>query len=100
MRLSPSQQQSIRAAFKKQFTSHDQLWVFGSRVNDDKHGGDIDLYIETHQEASQAVMHKMLFINDLWQMIGDQKIDVVLNVLSQAPRPIHHIAKSTGFKLV
>ena len=36
---------AITDAFKKLFLPQDHLWIFGSRVDMDKRGGDIDLYI-------------------------------------------------------
>ncbi len=76
------------------------MWLFGSRVNDAERGGDIDLYIETHEKATDVITKKIAFINDLWRALGDQKIDVVINVLSAISLPIHQIAKRTGVKLI
>jgi len=96
MRISESNIQTIRATFKNCFGSNDHLWVFGSRVNDLQRGGDMDFYIETEEDTSNALNSKMKFVNALWKVLGEQKIDVVLNVLSQSSLPIYQIAKSNG----
>ncbi|MDF3034197.1 MAG: hypothetical protein K0R76_1151 [Alphaproteobacteria bacterium] len=47
MRLTMTEQDVIRNSFRQCFGGEDHLWLFGSRVNDYKRGGDIDLYVET-----------------------------------------------------
>jgi hypothetical protein len=42
-----TEQDVIRNSFRQCFGGEDHLWLFGSRVNDYKRGGDIDLYVET-----------------------------------------------------
>ena len=94
--------ENIKACFLKHFDSNDHLWVFGSRVHLLKKGGDIDLYIETNEPSSEkAHTNKMLFINDLWLNLGDQKIDVVLNLIQKPIQlPIYDIAKKTGVQII
>ena len=100
MRISKSHLQIICTTFKTHFEPEDHLWVFGSRVNDDQLGGDMDFYIETNKNAANALNSKMAFVNALWRELGEQKIDVVLNIVSQPSLPIYQIAKSTGVPLV
>lgn len=72
----------------------ESLWLFGSRIDDKKRGGDIDLYIETHLSTEEAVKAKFKFLRLIKDEIGEQKIDVVLNVLSLNQHlPIYDIAK-------
>jgi predicted nucleotidyltransferase len=46
MRLSDFQRQIILESAAHHFGQETQVWLFGSRVNDEAKGGDIDLYIE------------------------------------------------------
>ena len=80
----------------------DQLWLFGSRVEPTKKGGDIDLYIETNAPTiKEAVEMKNQFLWQLEQKIREQKIDVVINMLSfPHPLSIHEVAKNEGVQLV
>jgi hypothetical protein len=100
MRISESNLQVIRATFKDCFEPGDHLWVFGSRVNDTLRGGDMDFYIETHKTTAEALDSKTRFVNALWRTLGDQKIDVVLNIVSLPALPVHNIAKTTGVLIV
>lgn len=67
-----------------------------------KKGGDIDFYIETHYlDINQAVAKQTGFLSDLKLAIGEQKIDIVLNVLSQNKKQrIYDEAKNTGIQLI
>lgn len=102
MRLTEEELGIIRKTFNKYFTNEDHLWLFGSRVDDRKRGGDIDFYIETMEEnVSKANTQKLDFIISLKQLLGDQKIDVILNQLKlQHSLPIYKEAKTTGVRLI
>ena len=52
MRLTPSQHSAIRTTATEIFGEDVIIWLFGSRVDDDKRGGDIDLLIETKANNS------------------------------------------------
>ncbi len=101
MRITDANLAIIRDVFTKHFGLEDHLWVFGSRVDDARRGGDLDFYVETHQDSSRALKSKLAFVNDLWRFLGDQKIDVVLNVLSiPTSLLIYTIAKQTGIQIL
>ncbi|MDD5267455.1 MAG: nucleotidyltransferase domain-containing protein [Methylococcales bacterium] len=72
-----------------------QVFLFGSRVDDSKKGGDIDLYIKA--EAGNDFSHKIKFLVALEQQIGEQKIDVVF--AQDKSRAIEQQAISTGVLL-
>ncbi|QPB72175.1 nucleotidyltransferase domain-containing protein [Magnetovirga frankeli] len=46
MRLTYSQQEAIRSSVNSVIGAESRIWLFGSRANDHKQGGDIDLLIE------------------------------------------------------
>jgi hypothetical protein len=102
MRLTDNQVTYIKEAFLKHFTKRDRLWLFGSRVDMQKCGGDIDFYIETHySDLGIVVSKKTSFLVDLQKKIGEQKIDVVINVLpSRKKLPIYEEARTTGIRLI
>lgn len=68
--------------------------LFGSRADDNKRGGDIDLYIET-SEKERLLDKKVKLLVRLNRELGEQKIDVVINNFS-AEKDIFTIARSTG----
>lgn len=77
MRLTPAEQQVIRDASLRHFGVRPRL--FGSRANDLKLGGDIDLYIEAAVSPEQGVDARLRMVADIWKEIGERKIDVVVN---------------------
>ena len=94
----------IIVLFKKYYDStQEHLWIFGSRVDATKRGGDIDLYIETQESNAQlANEQRQKFLHALYDALGDQKIDVVINMVESlySELPIYKIAKKTGVMLV
>ena len=101
MRLTERQAALIRQEVSRCFGTHSQVWLFGSRVDDEKKGGDIDLYIEpAMQQPEQLVEAKLRCLAALHRQLGEQKIDLVLRPRQcQAELPIHRIAKATGIRL-
>ena len=48
MRLSERERSVIKLAVSKNFGDTARVLLFGSRTNDDRRGGDIDLLVETN----------------------------------------------------
>ena len=102
IRLSDQVLGAISRNFLECFLPNDKLWLFGSRVDASKKGGDIDLYIETNIDVYDIAFNKKIaFLSNLKKEIGDQKIDVVLRIISSDYHlPIYEIAKSQGVRLI
>lgn len=101
MRLTSKQITVIKEALNKYFGTDAKVWLFGSRVDDSKRGGDIDLYIETTLEsAKKTVEARVRFLVEIKLKLDDQKIDVVLKQ-KDSPEEllIYKIAKETGIQL-
>ena len=58
MRISPAQRQSIVRATHQSFGEESSVCLFGSRADDSRRGGDVDLYVETSQ--SHPLMVELL----------------------------------------
>jgi predicted nucleotidyltransferase len=95
MRLTAFEVNAIKQTAQEIFGSKAVVLLFGSRVDDTKKGGDIDLYIKA--PSGNDLAHKIKFQVALEQRIGEQKIDVVLAV--DEKRPIEQQALSTGVLL-
>ena len=102
MRLTEKQISVIKEAFTSHFLDGDKLWLFGSRVDDLKKGGDIDLYIETMYEDEIAVTKKRIrFSVDIQKKIGEQKIDIIINMVKlEKLKRIYDEARNTGVQLI
>ena len=101
MRLTEQQRNIIRATVAENFGKGAEVWLFGSRVDDNKRGGDIDLLIETDQDDVDALTRTEIdFLSKIQMKLGEQQIDVLLDYPSRKTRPpILLIAKRTGILL-
>jgi len=101
MRLSPQQQAAIRTTVAETIGADATVWLFGSRVDDSKRGGDIDLLIETKRVDANALLRaEITLLTQLQNKLGEQKIDILLDYPSLRSRPpIFAIAKQTGILL-
>ena len=77
MRLSQRYIDVIKSRFKEFFNDGD-IYLFGSRVDDSKKGGDIDLYLVL-QEHKNLFEKKIKFLSRVKRELGEQKIDIVFN---------------------
>ena len=64
------------------------IWLFGSRVNDDKKGGDIDLFIETQSLCPNRAETICRLYGELVMTLGEQKIDILLKDKNTTEVPI------------
>ncbi len=79
MRLTKFQIDVINKLARKHFGQETTVYLFGSRTDDLKKGGDIDLFIHNKNEAALTIEAKILFLAELKTKIGDRKIDVVFD---------------------
>ena len=102
MRLKPTEISAIRESVETVFGASTPVWLFGSRVDDRRRGGDIDLFLETDLAPAERLQRKFRLLALLQTRLGEQKIDLVLanphDPLEQS-RLIVREAKSTGVRL-
>lgn len=99
MRLSMKTQEAIIYLFKKHFPG-DKLYLFGSRVDPKKQGGDIDLLCELDGSPAELTKKKLAFLVELDQSIGEQQVDLILyRPTENKDLEIAKIAKKTGVRL-
>lgn len=79
MRISEFEIESIKNLAHRHFGKDVQVFLFGSRVQNQKRGGDIDLFISNSNGEKLKIRAKINFITDLVLQIGEQKIDVILD---------------------
>lgn len=80
MRLTENQIAAINQTAKKHFGISAKVYLFGSRVDNNKKGGDIDLLINSDETGRLTFQNKIQFLIDLKARIGDRKIDVVFDI--------------------
>ena len=97
MRLTPQQIDIIRHAAEEAFGPGTQIVLFGSRVDNNRRGGDIALLVQP-ANPDQALARKIRFLGILERRLGERKIDVIIES-PRDTRPIVQIARATGVRL-
>ena len=80
MRLKAQDVQKILSVLKIELKDfHYQIFLFGSRLDDNKRGGDIDLLLLVDQSDFETIHAKKAFLKfELEDALGDQRIDLTL----------------------
>jgi len=98
MRLTPTQRQLIRDAVAATFGPSARVRLFGSRTDDQRRGGDIDLLVETDAPLDAPVRQRLALLARLERALGERRIDVVLAHPGDT-RPIVAVAREQGVSL-
>ncbi len=98
MRLAPHEIAAITETAARVFGPDATVRLFGSRADDRRRGGDIDLYIEV-EPGMADLRHHTDFSWQLQGRIGEQKIDVLLHERGKPLTLMHQEAAATGIVL-
>jgi uncharacterized protein len=74
MRLTEFEQRAIREIVQ-QLLPNATVYLYGSRVEDTKRGGDIDLMIVDKEPVPREIIRGIRW--KLWEVLGEQKIDIL-----------------------
>ena len=77
MRLDDHSRAVIRDAGERFFGA--AVYLFGSRLDDSRRGGDIDLFLEAGLPAEELVRRETAMIAWIWRRIGEREIDLVID---------------------
>ena len=99
MRLTEQQLTAIKSAICEITGSESRVWLFGSRVDDSKRGGDIDLLIESDEVIPNLVELLCKLEARLVRSLGDQKLDLLLKDANTHDSPITEAARKGGILL-
>lgn len=94
MRLTPFQRQAIKSAVASEFEPGARIWLFGSRIDDARRGGDIDLMVETCRPGLLQELRCRMRI--------EEALDLHVDLIASLPdddRPISRIARREGIRL-
>ncbi len=72
------------------------LWLFGSRSDPKKRGGDIDLFLEISKRTNNLDQLRRQIRLALFDEIGEQKIDLLLKQPGSAENALFDIAREEG----
>jgi uncharacterized protein len=93
MRLSDPERKTIVSAVRR-YDAQAQVFLFGSRVDDAKKGGDIDLMVRS---TSIGPAERRRIRRTICDAIGEQKIDIL--VVADLASPMARAAQSSGILL-
>lgn len=89
----------IRDTVHEIFGPEATVIVFGSRIDDNAKGGDIDLLVQSGHSI-QRREHKVLqLVAKLQILLGDQPIDVLVLDPETPRQPVHEEALNVGVEL-
>lgn len=89
MRIATELIEQIRQTVKT-IDPEGKLWLFGSRVDDSKRGGDIDLYLET---SHRLLLKESIELEYRLANLSDEKVDLVIRNPEQTLQTIHQMAR-------
>lgn len=95
MRITAEQIEAIKMLARRYFGEGAGLWLFGSRVDDARRGGDVDLYVEPAQEST--ILSALRCKIELEERL-DLHVDLVVKERGK-DKPIYQLAKTRGVQL-
>lgn len=99
MPIKSEHMRQIREIARDNYGEDVRVVLFGSRVDNNAKGGDIDLLIESAEKNRMNFENRIKFLTALKLAIGDQKIDVVYNKRENFGMNITSTALKTGVEL-
>jgi len=96
MRLTPTQIDAIHTLVRNLAPRAGFVGLFGSRTDDRRRGGDVDIYIE--YPVPMSLMEQARLAAALEEEL-EMPVDLVVRDLSAPPRPIEVIARATAVPL-
>lgn len=75
MRISEFEKEVIITSIRKNFNEVEKIILFGSRIDDSKRGGDIDVLLITSDD--DRFIKKIHALTDMQLRLGEQRIDLL-----------------------
>ncbi|MBL1259509.1 MAG: nucleotidyltransferase domain-containing protein [Thiotrichaceae bacterium] len=99
MRLKQHQIETICRAVTELAGAEARVSLFGSRVDDNARGGDIDLLVELPYSVDEPAWLSARISGRISHRLRGQKIDVIITAPNLECFPIHDVAKREGIVL-
>jgi predicted nucleotidyltransferase len=96
MRLHPKEIETIVSVGREIYGADVHVYLFGSRTDDSKRGGDIDLLIRTPYQPKKGILARIRMAARLKTILGDRKIDIIGD---NEDNNVSRIAEETGILL-
>ncbi len=99
MRISQKHHLQIKYLALEIFGEDSTVLLFGSRVDDSKKGGDVDLLVETRHAIKNPALLSARFSARVSRLMNGRKVDVILAAPNVRELSIHKQARSSGMPL-
>ena len=99
MRLTPAQIDTIKSTAKAVLGEGAQVTLFGSRVDDQLKGGDIDLLVEMDSPVCNKPRAVGQIYAKLVRQLGDRKIDILIKDSHSPATAVFRMAQEHGVRL-
>ena len=99
MRLTDAQAQAIKQFAHQIAGEHAHVRVFGSRLDDNARGGDLDLLLELDEPAATPALLAARFSAGVSRLMQGRKVDVLIAAPNLMRLPIHDVAFREGVEL-
>jgi predicted nucleotidyltransferase len=96
MRLTSQQIQSIRDIAYQIAGKRGRVHVFGSRLDDNAWGGDLDLLIELPEAVIKPALMAVQISARVSRLMYGRKVDVIISAPNLKQLPIHEVALKEG----
>ena len=96
MRLTPSQTEAIQHAVRDVAGDAARPRIFGSRLDDDAMGGDVDLLVELPEPVEHPAVLTAKLAARLIRALDGRDVDVLLLAPNLQRLPIHDVALREG----
>ena len=99
MRISSQQQQQIKRLIEEVTGKDAKVILFGSRLDDNRRGGDLDLLVELTDKIDNPAWLAARLTAKISRLMAGRSVDVILSAPNLKNLSIHQHAKLSGVAL-
>lgn len=99
MRIAPQHIEGIRGIVREAAGRDARVRLFGSRLDDGRSGGDVDLLVQLQGPVHNPAMLAATIEARVTRLLGGRSVDVVISAPNLSHLPIHDQAERTGVLL-
>jgi predicted nucleotidyltransferase len=99
MRLTEQQAHDIVQLAHQLVSEQARVHLFGSRLDDEARGGDLDLMLEVPEPIENPALVAARFAAKVTRLMQGRQVDVLLSAPNLKHLPIHDIAFNEGRRL-
>jgi hypothetical protein len=99
MRLTEQQRHLLLESVQQVLGGNVTTKLFGSRVDDQAKGGDIDLYVSSCKPIAQPAYCIAMMQTKMMRVLDGRRVDILLDAPNLKKQAIHRIAEQQGVLL-